>query len=362
MNQTIRTNSFSLSMADYMAFGLLGYTRAFFTWPYAPALWLFAVICPATIGLAAAHGHMWRGVTTALPFAALWLVFIPLLSQWRIWRTTKIMRSLNGPRTVEADANHFTMTGLDFEVRQDWSGFSKVWQTRTMYCLVLRGSGCAYLVRKDAFDAPQGAIRFFDQARQFIKANTKRQIQVFGVPPPSPAEMAAGQPRPFRLTFSLFALYYLAIYVRSVTRPMTMLFFAILFFGLPAWYRHDELTAGHWQTILLQSVIQMVAFLTLFPFLMVGIAWLISQRNPAARGDRRIVQSDKGIRAFGDRFDVTLRWETLRAVSRHFGAIFYWSGPVSAMILPVSAFNSPTDAQAFFREATDHIATVKRGG
>ncbi len=347
----IRSQPYSLSRADYVHYYLSTYFRTFITLPWGPVSALMPIAVATLLAYdALSGGHYTTAALTGLAFVALWVVIIPGVGLMTMLRNLARTQNSYITRTAVAGGPDFRLESPGFTNRQAWSQFRRVRTTRRSIYLVL-ANRTTMIVQKSAFASPAECEAFIATCRRQIAGSRDRHARVFDAPMVLAPLPDSQETPPHRIGFRLFAVLYLLAILRIFTRPTTLIGLLAGFVGVPAWINRARIAAGDW-SLLWPSLGAVVIFYIAMPPLLLVFSWLTSRNKPVLRNPRRLAITPEQVRLYGEGFDVSVAWPSIRRINRRFGALQFWTGPASAFAVPLSAFPSRDAAQAFQDQAT----------
>ncbi len=347
----IRSQTFTLTRADYTAYYWSAYFGLFTTLPRAILIWLIAVVAwlPFVFNSLMA-GHYATAGLIALGVAVAWCAVLPGLGILTYRRALARMHNAYRPRIAIVSGRNVTIEGPGFADHRTWAQFRRVTQTKRLIFLSMT-AGAAMIVPRSAFATAAQGDAFIAECRRNIAGSRHRQAKVFDTPLPATPLPGGLETPPYHLEFALyFKLMTYGLY-RTYTRPLTLVTMAAAFLAFPVWGDRAAIASGHFD-VLWPSIAGFGGFVAFFPPGMAVLNWLRSRKKPEIGNARRVGVTPDQVRMYGDGFDISTSWQGIRRIDRRFGALHFWTAPVASIAVPLSAFASPEDAQAFQDQAT----------
>ncbi len=347
----IRSRPFSLTRADYSAYYLSTYLRAFRTFPQAIWMWL-VVAAPYTVltfGELKA-GHYVKAALVLAGIVIVWFAVIPGLGLLTLLGTLSRTHNAYLGRAAIVSPAKFTIEGQGFVDYRSWAQFREVVFTGRLIYLTMTG-GVGMIVPNAAFATKSERDAFVAACRSHIAGSRHRQATAFDAPlPVSPLQEGAVETAPFKLGFGEFSLLMAFALLRSFTRPAMGIVAAGLL-GFALWSQRVRLGAGDFSGLLILFAGAGLWLALFIPF-MILLNWGLVRNKPFIRNPRRLAISPDNIRVHGEGFDFSTSWPSVRNVGRRFGSIQFWTGPAAAITVPLSTFPSAESAKAFQDQAT----------
>jgi len=240
----IRSQPFSLTEADYMAYYVSSYIRTFTTFPAAIWMWL-VVVAPYVILTFGAFigGHYISAALTLVGLVVVWFALIPGLGLLTLLGTLTRTKIAYLSRVAIVSPANFTLEGEGFADHRTWAQFRKVIVTgRLIYLMMTSGTGM--IVTQAAFATNSEREAFIAACRRHIAGSRHVQASAFDAPlPVSPLQEGAVETAPFRLGFAQVSVLMAFALLRSFTRPAMGLVAAGLL-GFALWSQRVSLAAG----------------------------------------------------------------------------------------------------------------------
>ena len=355
----IHSQPFSLTKADYTEYYMAIYFRAFTTLPTAIWMWLVVVVpLPALTFGELKAAHYFFAALIVLSAMLVWFVVIPTLGMFSLLGTLSRAHNAYLERIAIVSQANFTIEGQGFADHRSWAQFRKVIVTGRLVFLSLT-SGMGMIVPNSAFVTQSERDAFVAACRRLITGSRNRQANVFDAPMPMISLHEGGlETPPFTLGFPLFSKFMFLSLLRAFTRPAMGLIGAGLL-GFSLWSHRANLALGDFSSLLI-TLGEAGAWLLIFIPLMIILNWILVRGRPLIRNPRRVAISPDHIRVYGDGFDITTDWFSVRRVDRRFSAIQFWTGPATSIAVPLSAFPSSDVAKAFQHQATAWWTAVRK--
>ena len=337
---SIRTQPFRLGLADYRALWLAEVGRVFLNLP----LFLIAVYSLVGLPVLWTLSDLLDGRIRSYLYAqAAWLVVEGglllgvALSQWRRYRHDPVM---TGERIMVLDAGAVRLIGYGFDARQAWAAFAQVRQGRDHLFIYMR-SHQAYIVPKRALASPEDAARLVSNARDAIRA-ARQAPAVLPPLPEAPDNREIWRSRPYRRTFIL-------AFPQVLSRLWPIALLAIGMVALCA--AADVWLKGLDNPAPLFALATVAGMVLVLPVAGTFLSWLVVRNRPELRGDRETVFTRDHVRFTSAAIDSRTDWANVRKVYRIRGAVVFRLGTNGRIDVPLSAFDTPAQAMAYFTQA-----------
>lgn len=355
----IRSQSFSLTKADYIAYYVSTYFRAYTTFPM--AIWMWLVVLASWSALIIGElidAHYIAAALIALGVAFGWFAVIPALGLLNFLRTLSRTHNAYLGRVAIVSQANFTVEGQGFRDHRSWSQFRKVIVTGRFVLLSL-SSSTGIIIPNTAFATRSERDAFVATCRRYVAGSSHREAGVFDPPiPPQPLPEGGLETQPFKLGFLLFSALMLLPILRAFTRPTTGLI-AAGGLAFAVWSNRVSVALGDFSSLLITFAGAGLWLLFFVPFI-ITLNWLLVRGKPMIRNPRRVTISPDNIRVHGDGFDITTNWLSVRRVNRRFGAIQFWTTPAASIAIPISAFPSSEAAQTFQHQAAAWCKSARK--
>lgn len=356
----ITTNPFSLAMWDYMLYSLHVFYRGLLRFPRGVFFLAIIIMVPLAFGYDdLASGDYMTFALWMVGSLIFWLGFIPLLSLTTTWRSLRKNAQAFSLRTAHLTPDHLILAGPTYDAKLTWLGFKRIEQSQSM--VFLYHGNAAHLVPKSAFNTPEIAKRFYDLAKQHTANAKHKQVGAFYGAEGSIDYHDANSlsTRAYRISFGAFFIYYMQIMYAAFSRPFNIAVILLADFGMNSFFNRYELISGNWNQILISSLTTTLAVYILMPPAVSVLAWLVSRRSPAAKGERLFSLNREGIIATGATYTVNLSWASLSRLDKRFGQMVFYTGPYTGIVIPFSAFPDKAAAEAFYAQALAYFNAAK---
>lgn len=350
----IVTRPYRLTFHDHASFTLVTYYRRVFASVYVVFYAAMILLLPALLLLTDKTPHRYVNMAQFIALnCVVWLVLIPSLSLYSLWRQFQSNKALKSESVVTLSDLGVDITGRATQTRLTWQNFSRLSQNRDKLFLYL-AKASAIIIPKAAFASPEDRAQFTARATALIKAARHPQANVFEAPPQTIDLPSDWRTQPFAYTFPLHFSFYLRLFYRSLFRPVTLL--TIVIFGsiVPLWINRQRIELGDWRGIGFDAVV-FVPFiavtLLLMPVILALWSWMTLRTSPRIKGLRSAALTPDRIVCVGPSYHVEILLADLRAVQKSGGVLLFYTRPNCAIAIPLSAFTDKTSAMAFYEQA-----------
>ena len=160
---------------------------------------------------------------------------------------------------------------------------------------------------------------------------------------------------PFRLNFGDFFAYYMRSYYKSALRPVSLVLQVLGMIALPYYLSRESIDHGSYTIFLMRVSVLCLTIYVLLPVLMAGLSWLKLKTTPSIQADRVVSLSEAGLQLDGEGISMALQWKRIIELVKTRRLILFVTGPQGAIIVPLTAFATPSDAEAFFTAARGYL-------
>jgi hypothetical protein len=359
MADTITTSAYGLTLGDHIRYVVLSYYRNLIRWPAGAYQLGMMLVTTASLSISPLlHGDMHAAAQRAGGVVAFWLLAIPAISIFSVWRIVRKTANATAPRSVRFDEDGVQVFGDNFDIRYAWAQFRRVDRDRKHLYLVIRPQG-AFIVPTQAFASPEEASTAYGQARTHIRNAQHKQIRTFYSPvaevPPSLSPQEGVVSPPYHLTFALFVSLYLRTALARIAGVMCLsaLGGLVLSFVLDR-HRFEVLDI----TTELSIWLPVIGILAVLPFIFMPVSWLIARRQPSAQGERHIILTPDHVRQAADSHDIKLIWKQVRKIVMTRGTLLFYI-PRGIIAMPVNAFASRDEVRTFYERAVAYWQAAK---
>ncbi len=338
----IRSQPFSLSQADYIAYYKATYFRTFGILPWGPTNWLFLVAMPGYAAYTTLmDGAQIIGAVILLITLLLWTVAMPALgaaaTRYSFAHTPFARTSM----IASASNAAFTLEGPDICVRRRWRGMRGATVMGDLICLT---DAAATLVPRSAFATPEAFDAFTEACKRHItdaRADAE-PVPDFAATTPRPGALAS---LPYTLGKRPSAVQALTLFLEGLRNPSVWLALGLGTLGTAAaLYMEGVASFGAALALAVPSIL-------VFAGLMTVCAWQGIRQRPSSRAMRRLTIDEHRLRSEDEGVDFAIAWPLVRHIDRRFGVLRFRLTPSRALFVPLSAFPSRDAAKAFHDQA-----------
>ena len=159
----------------------------------------------------------------------------------------------------------------------------------------------------------------------------------------------------FRLNFGDFFAFYIRSYFKSALRPVSLGLQVIGMIALPYYVSREAIEQGNYAMFLMRVSGLCLTIYAILPVLMAGLGWLKLRSSPSIQAGRVVSISDKGLHLEGEGISMALEWRRVVELVKTPRLILFVTGPQGAIIVPLKAFATSVEADAFFTAARDYL-------
>lgn len=356
------TKPYHLAVRDHVTYAADIYYKGLISLPGIICYPLSAIFVAGLVTAPAImKGDFAATVLLAAGFIAIWLIVIPGISLWQIWKSIKGSPATTGFRTLQADDKGVHVRGEEFETHLTWQSFKKVVETKS-YVALMR-SNEAHIVPNSAFYTPADAKLFAEHARSHL-ANTKNsQTAAFYddqpvIHKPSHPDAKSLQSPSFIIDLRTFAslVFRINFHLLYNTIAATCLF--IIWIAVFGWLYRYDLMDGYWNDAIRSASIPAIIYL-LLPVMSILLGWRKTHNSPLVKNDRYVAISPDAIHTTGYGYDVRFAWRDLKRMERFGSVTLFYTLPRGAIPLPDSAFPDKSAAKAFYDQALAYFNAAK---
>lgn len=349
-NTEIRTQTYMVTVADWMRYTATAYYQSMVTWPYF-LFYLTFILLPsaalATIDLA--NGKFARFAIFAICFLSFWLTVVPALKLFYVYHNTRKTPGATGARTMILTDDGVTIETDDVVISQDWSAVRAIARVGSDAYFFTRDKQ-AFILKPEAFTTPEQALEALTLAKAHIHNAGHKHVATFYETPHQDADLPGVKTLLFRPTFGTYLVYALPMHCRLLASPMIMVAILTCAFGLPLWLAKDALIAGDITAVpkAISNTVLSCALITLFSTV---VNWFIYRRKPGFLGERRVSITAESLWSRYDNQKTKMDWRDIRCIRRYLGCIVFRVGSTGDVLVLESAFVDAVAADAFVAQA-----------
>lgn len=346
----ITSHAFRPTLGDHLRFLIVSYYRNLVRWPRG------AMYAALTVGLPLAGNfqdliqHRFSGICLQIVLlAGLFTLLLPALSVVLVWWSFKRNASLSCERFARLTDRSFVVEGSGLFSELTWNNFYRA-ERRNRHIFLYLSASQAHLIPVSAFDTPELADAFLRRARELIAQSSHAQAAVFDTPvTPSPTEPEF-QSQPYHRTFANHLRLYLTRQYLWSGLAVAVSVIPVVVIWLKGWVPTAERgDRGLWTSLVTIVILTCLAFI--MPPVSLSIMWWMSRRHPSSKGSRVAALIGDRLVIHGPSFHSEVKLGDFRWVRWTPELMKFSIRPGIAIGVPVSAFETPAQARAFFDQA-----------
>ncbi|ESQ91189.1 hypothetical protein ABAC460_06400 [Asticcacaulis sp. AC460] len=349
----ITTQPFKIRPRDHLHYMLAAYYRGLLRWPWVIfyVLQIFGV--PLLLNLADVREGRVSGFLIGLGIMLLlWGLVVPTISIVRAVLSFQRNPLMSGARSIRLTDRSLVVEGPGLFSELTWSNFLKAERNKT-HLYIYMTAATAQAIPVSAFPSREAADAFLDRARRLIQHSKHGQAVVFETPVTPTPNQTELQSAPFTYDFGThFRVYPTLFYgaMRSIGIIGVVMVLAILL-SQNGWALTETGRTDLWPELIGMTVI-IPAILLILPLIIAPMTWLALRKQAGIRGSRVAALSDDRLVVHGASFHTELKLADLTRVRRTRHIMLFMTRPNCAIVVPISAFASPEDANTFFDRAS----------